>query len=94
MWSKIFRKLRRFVHQARDQVEDFLRPVLRPNIAVWRNWEMLCRTGGLGAIGVSVIAQGGHVEPGSVILGASVLATSVYCAHRIGELEAQNDRSD
>ncbi len=94
MWSNIFRKLTRHLDGARGRAEKLFRPVLRPNVAVWRNWEMLCRTGGLGAIGVSVIAQGGDVEPGSIILGASVLIMSVYCAHRIGEMEAQNDRFD
>jgi len=94
MWLTVFDKLRHALVRACGGAENLLRPLLGPNISVWRNWETLCRTGGLGAIGLSVIAQGGQVEPGSIILGASVLATSMYCAHRIGELEAQNDRFD
>ena len=68
------------------------RPLLRPNISVWRCWEVMSRTGGLGLIGVSVLAQGGQVQPPSIILGGIALMTSTYCAFRAGEMEDDDDR--
>tara|TARA_R110000868_G_scaffold225999_2_gene478337 strand:- start:4590 stop:4874 length:285 start_codon:yes stop_codon:yes gene_type:complete len=94
MLSKVVEKLRLALRWAQRSAVGFVLPLRRPNISVWRNWEILTRTAGLGAIGVSIFAQGGQVEPGSVILGISALTASMHCAHIVGELEAQDDRFD
>lgn len=67
-------------------------PLRRPSVSVWRNWEVVCRAAGLGAIGLSVLAEGGQVQPGSILAGIIVLIASTYCAYRAGEMEAEDDR--
>ena len=92
----MFLSLRKWLLQLAESLRNLAargsEPLRRPNISVWRSWEMVCRAGGLGAIGVSVIAQGGHVQPPSLIFGSIVIAMSTYCAFRAGEMEADNDR--
>tara|TARA_R110001606_G_scaffold396398_2_gene570444 strand:+ start:595 stop:879 length:285 start_codon:yes stop_codon:yes gene_type:complete len=94
MWSLLLQGLMQLAAWTGLVAARITLPLRQPTVSVWRNWEVVCRTGGLGAIGLSVLAAGGQVQPGSILAGIIVLIASTYCAHRAGEMEAKNDRID
>lgn len=92
MWSLLLRCPTQTAAWTGAVATRIVLPLRQPSVSVWRNWEVVCRTVGLGAIGLSVLAEGGQVQPGSILAGIIVLIASTFCAYRAGEMEAEDDR--